>query len=105
MATFQENLSHDLAAFGWKIEPQDIPDFPTTARVLRELYAWWNLAPEEVRSVIKHADLSDALWQSGKLSDWPAFHTLIHGNTFGTFTGTVNDVLTAVERAHNAETE
>lgn len=105
MATFQENLSHDLTAFGWKVAPEDIPEFTTVAHQLRDLYAWWNSAPPEVRTVIKHADLSDALWEAGKLTEWPALHGLIHGNPFGTFTDTINDVLTCVERAHNAETE
>ena len=105
MATFQENLAHDLAGFGWKVAAEDIPEFTVVAHQLRDLYAWWNSAPPEVRAVIRHADLSDALWQAGKLSEWPALHGMLQGNPFGTFTDTMNDVLSSVERAHNAESE
>jgi hypothetical protein len=105
MATFQENLSHNLAEFGWKVAPGDIPAYEVVARQIDTLHTWWYKAPQEVRTVIAHADLADALWGAGMLSEWPALHGLLKGNPFGTFTGSINDVQTIVERSHNAVTE
>lgn len=102
MKTFQEFAAENLASFGWTIDPSEIPDWDTIGGVMQPLIAWWENLDEETREIIRFSggDLTDGLWQVGKLSDFPALYTLLKGNAYGDFLSTLNNINQCLWRAH-----
>lgn len=105
MTTFQELFAENLAAFGWSVDPSEIPDADAVNTQLHWLSDWWVGLDETTKDILRPVDLSQGLWQAGKLNDWPGVYDLLSGNAFGQFTSTHNNVISCFVRARNAANE
>jgi hypothetical protein len=103
--TYQEFASENLAGFGWKLEPGDIPDVETSFRVVQAIGNWWDELDDTTRNVVRASDISAGLAAAGFLNEWPRLQDCFAGNPFGTFSATWNDIAAALERAKHAVDE
>ena len=105
MTTFQEHFAHNLAAFGWSVDPTEIPDQDAVNAQLHWVSDWWNTLDDTTKDILRTVDLSDGLWRAGKFNDWPGEHALLSGLAFEHFTSTHNNIISCFVRARNATGE
>ena len=107
MKTFQDFAAENLSGFGWRLTAADIPDWDTAHAVVDGLHKWWTGLDDRTVQIIKfsQSDLSDGLWQTGMLTNWPALYTMLHGSPVGGTFDSLTDVALALNRAHHAVDE
>jgi hypothetical protein len=105
VTTFQEHFAENLSAFGWSVEPNEIPNADLVDAQLRWVSDWWHGLDATTRDILRVVDLCDGLWQAGKLNDWPGQHQLLSGLPFEHFTATHNNIISCFVRARNATQE
>ena len=103
--TFQEFAAEDLAAFGWTIGADEIPDSATCKRVTRGIFDWYNALDDRTRRIIDDSDISAGLINQGFFTEWPALATCFKASTVGWFASTIDSVVAALGRADHAVAE
>ena len=103
--TYQEFASQNLAAFGWNMSADQIPDFEVCKGVINGIIGWFNSNPEQTRRILDDANISDGLWNQGFFNDWPALYHCFAQSTVGWFASTYDDIVACLERAYHAVDE
>ena len=99
--TYQEFAAENLAAFGWDIAADQIPEFDTSKRVINDIVGWFNSNSEQTRRILDDSNVSDGLWNQGFFTDWPALYQCFSRSTVGWFASTYDDIVACLERAHH----
>lgn len=86
--TFQQFAAENLAAFGFAVTAEEIPEWDAARDTLNAITLWADSVDERTWEIIRWADLSEGLWR-------------VKANIGGTFADTKRDISSAVERAHN----
>lgn len=100
--TFQQLFAENLAAFGWTVDPADVPDVHAVNTQLHWLSDWWATLDETTKAILRPVDLSEGLRQAGHFAYWPSHYDMLVGNPFELFTSTHNNVISCFVRARNA---
>ena len=103
--TFQEFAAENLAAFGWDLTADEIPDVETAKRAMTGIVEWFNSNPEQTRRILDDSNISDGLWNQGFFTEWPALYRCFAKSTVGWFASTYDDLAAAIDRANYAVDE
>jgi hypothetical protein len=100
--TYQELASENLAAFGWTMSADEIPNLETCKKAMNGVLTWYNDLDDRTRAIIDDSDVSAGLVNQGFFTDWPALATCFKSSTVGWFASTFDDLLAALVRAEHA---